>query len=275
MKTNWKLTTEQKDQIVERYKAGENMNVLAKAFGVWQNAIFTLLQRRGVQRRPLTETSRRHHFDLNFFEKIDTEHKAYFLGLLDADGCNDMQKGRVALSLHKKDEDILHKFKTAIGHTGELYYVNNQAVFTFCGQKVCSDLAALGCVPNKTFHLTFPNIPSDLIRHYVRGYFDGDGGIVWNGKVGAISIISTKQYCTVLADLLWEHLQIKTTPRPADKARCSHEIQRVYFGGNNQVLRFLDWLYTDSAVSLNRKHQLYLKIKHARLSISESKNQKS
>lgn len=42
-----------------------------------------------------------------------------------------------------------------------------------------STLNNLGCVPNKSLILTFPSIDifknKDLIRHFIRGYFDGDG----------------------------------------------------------------------------------------------------
>ena len=43
-----------------------------------------------------------------------------------------------------------------------------------------NDLIKQGCVPNKSLILTFPNkhqVPKNLINHFIRGYFDGDGSI--------------------------------------------------------------------------------------------------
>lgn len=40
------------------------------------------------------------------------------------------------------------------------------------------DLCKHGCVPNKSLILTFPRtIPDNLIHHFIRGYFDGDGSV--------------------------------------------------------------------------------------------------
>lgn len=52
----------------------------------------------------------------SFFEKIDTEEKAYFLGLFYADGCNYINgnASRVALSLQEDDKKILEIFNNFI-----------------------------------------------------------------------------------------------------------------------------------------------------------------
>ena len=46
----------------------------------------------------------------NFFNKIDTEEKAYFLGFLYADGYNNTDRNSVALSLKEDDKEILEKY---------------------------------------------------------------------------------------------------------------------------------------------------------------------
>ena len=46
--------------------------------------------------------------------------------------------------------------------------------------KMFNDLIKQGCIPNKSLVLTFPNkyqVPENLINHFIRGYFDGDGSI--------------------------------------------------------------------------------------------------
>lgn len=37
------------------------------------------------------------------------------------------------------------------------------------------DLSSLGLYPNKSLTLGFPNVPSEFISDFIRGYFDGDG----------------------------------------------------------------------------------------------------
>lgn len=45
----------------------------------------------------------------NYFDKIDTENKAYFLGLLYADGSNSIKNGKISIALQARDKDILNK----------------------------------------------------------------------------------------------------------------------------------------------------------------------
>ena len=49
---------------------------------------------------------------------------------------------------------------------------------------ICEDLKKLGCLQKKSKILVFPTesqVPKNLIHHFIRGYFDGDGS-VWEGK---------------------------------------------------------------------------------------------
>ncbi len=44
------------------------------------------------------------------------------------------------------------------------------------GSKVMfHDLLSLGLMPNKSLVLQMPKVPTEFLRHFVRGYFDGDG----------------------------------------------------------------------------------------------------
>ena len=49
-----------------------------------------------------------------FFEEIDTEEKAYFLGFLFADGCNSPDKNRLEVSLAKQDMDVLERLSKVL-----------------------------------------------------------------------------------------------------------------------------------------------------------------
>lgn len=42
-------------------------------------------------------------------------------------------------------------------------------------KKLYEKLLKLGFTPNKSLTLVFPNIPDNVLRHFLRGYFDGDG----------------------------------------------------------------------------------------------------
>ena len=126
---------------------------------------------------------KRKKYNENYFEVIDSEDKAYFLGLIYADGCliNDSKnfRYRLVLKLHTKDKHILEEFINCI--RGEMsvwtHGQRDMCEIGFSGKKIISDLESIGLIQNKTFSLNYPKIEEGLERHFLRGYFDGDGCI--------------------------------------------------------------------------------------------------
>jgi hypothetical protein len=60
---------------------------------------------------------------------------------------------------------------------GDRKYESDCSTFSIYNTKIVSDLYKHGCVNNKTFKIKLPKLREDLIRHFIRGYFDGDGCI--------------------------------------------------------------------------------------------------
>lgn len=161
---------------------------------------YPLFQRKGGYS---TNCPAKLNFDLNvnFFKNIDTETKAYFLGLIAADGTivESVSKSKkntkkyFALSFKKSDEDILHYFKKCInsysdvkysyklpflGKNNNIYTPELQSYFRVYRKDFINNLLNKGIVPNKTkIGIVLPDLPDDLIPHFIRGYFDGDGCI--------------------------------------------------------------------------------------------------
>jgi hypothetical protein len=80
-------TEAQKEEICRRYLQGEGSYALAREFGVAGFTVSRLLNQRGIKRRFGSEAHRTHSANHSFFNTIDTEEKAYWLGFLAADGC--------------------------------------------------------------------------------------------------------------------------------------------------------------------------------------------
>jgi hypothetical protein len=89
-------------------------------------------------------------YNENYFEVIDTEDKAYFLGLIFADGCvtNNPKQHRyqLVIKLHKKDVHILENFINSI--EGDMDVWCSKKLETcqvhLSGKKIISDLDTLG-----------------------------------------------------------------------------------------------------------------------------------
>lgn len=145
----------------------------------------------------------------NFFSEIDTPNKAYSLGMLYSDGYIDEKRYQIEISLQEKDVEILKKLNRMVNLEKDLCYRKPKKHYktgNICSglfrlyiknKKISEDLIRLGLRQRKSFNVEWPNfIRGDLVWHFIRGYFDGNGSICiktnGNGvKYGACSIISS------------------------------------------------------------------------------------
>lgn len=202
----------------------------------------------------------------DFFENIDSEKKAYFLGLLYADGyINDIGHNcYVELTLLKNDEYILYEFLRALESNRNVVRIKNDTYSRIIinSKKIVNDLKQLGCINKKTKILKFPtNIDEKYVHHLIRGYFDGDGSI-WchsNGRQYYIQFTGCIDFLSGIDEYISSHSNInkKNHYISCNRNRCE-KIKALKYGGNYIVKKILDLLYYESTIFLNRKHEKYL-----------------
>ena len=244
----------------DMYIGGMVPREIGELFGVSKEAILYYFHTRGYSIKNKSEQNRKYHVDENFFDSIDTEEKAYYLGLLYADGTNYMKKNSIQIGLQERDKDILEKFRASLNtekplHKIKTKYPGGQDIFKLeiVSEHMCNVLNDIGMVPNKSLVLEFPNcIPNDLIRHCIRGYFDGDGYIS-RGHDYTVEIMGTEMFCLKVQEILKDNgifskiynttLHKETTTR------------RLYVGTKDNVKKFLEYIYKDATVYIDRKFQ--------------------
>lgn len=130
----------------------------------------------------------------DFFKNISTELQAYLLGFYTADGSIDEKRKTFRIHLSIKDSELVYLYKDIISPDARLFSIaDNYKTTGRDGKEITghgsigvdissailvNDLVELGIGYKKTYSdLTIPNIPENLIRHFVRGFFDGDGSI--------------------------------------------------------------------------------------------------
>ena len=119
-------------------------------------------------------------------------------------------------------------------------------------------LSDWGCTKVKSFTLTFPEwMPKDLIPHFVRGYWDGDG---WVGKK-AMALVSTEMFCNSLSDILKTELDINTYIRARHPERET-TTRMMEVSGINKCIKLVDWMYSNSTIHLERKFNAAINIKN-------------
>jgi DNA-binding transcriptional regulator WhiA len=196
---------------------------------------------------------------LTNFNKIDTEEKAYWLGFLYADGSVGSKEDKIELGLAKKDLKHIEKFRDFMNITNKISYRERTKSYrmSFRSAQCKQDLIDKGCVPKKSLILDFPNekqVPKHLIRHFIRGYFDGDGWFTNTESCFQIGIIGTENF---IKGFLKSIENINKENKIFDVHR-ENGAKRYVFGAYEDVLNFLNWIYKDSSIYLERKYASYL-----------------
>ena len=120
-----RLNHQEKSDLFMMYETGNYTAVeLSQLFPITNVAISALLKRNGYQAKSQSELQRKYPIQEIFFDDINTEEKAYILGLLYADGWNQTERNSVSLSLKEADKEILDKVTSLIQPTKPLKYIN-------------------------------------------------------------------------------------------------------------------------------------------------------
>lgn len=242
-------------QVIEEYLSGQTPKELGLKYGTSNVTIYNTLIRHGISRRNPHEAKLRYPYDEHFFDKIDTEQKAYVLGLWYADGTNHESTNSIHLCL--KDVDLVYTVKALFDTEHPVYTSRTDyAAFVLHGKHISSTLARLGCRQQKSLTATFPTemqVPKELMPHFIRGYFDGDGCIHirkqgWN-KV--VHICGTEAFLSTMAT----YLPVRSFLRPRHKK----PIWFLAIYRMEDIDQFRDWMYLGATVWLERKRFLFFK----------------
>lgn len=231
-------------------------SIVAKEFGVSNSRIYQLLELYELK-SPFVKNQ---DFNFTVFEKIDSEEKAYWLGFLYADGYVQYSpKWRLVLDLAKKDFNHIQKYRKFMKIKKKAKYRKSKETYlvSIGSKKVTQDLHNLGCFNKKSLTLKFPTeeqVPKELMRHFIRGYVDGDGWF----NIDSFGLVSSGSFLREINRFLFKELGLFRigTIKMADGKMWG----KLRFS-NHDIVSILDYLYKDSTIYLDRKYKNYLAIK--------------
>lgn len=276
-----KYSTELENRIVALYQKGmspyQMIEKIPELNGKRPSVIYGILKRRGI---PTTRTivltnkqrlnRRKYNVNDSYFDKIDSECKAYWLGFLYADGYVLNSQDKIGLSLSISDREHLEKFANEIKFTGEVKdYEEKQGYakgkmysrILISSKQMKQSLIANGVLEKKTSILKFPTreqVPVNLIWHFIRGYFDGDGSLTHSH----VQKNGMRNYCIKITgtyDMIQNIQRIFQTNVKEEQRYPKRNIDNysITIGGNKQVFRILKSLYHEATIYLERKHNRY------------------
>ena len=126
--------------------------------------------------------------------------------------------------------------------------------------KMCSALEKHGLIKNKSLFVEFPCFSDDIMPSFIRGMWDGDGtlGLYKERKIN-VSLTATKMFCDGLQKYLSNKLNIHSSN--IYDASCHNGVTKVFqICKNSDKIKFLEWMYKDADIYLQRKYEKYLQI---------------
>ena len=125
----------------------------------------------------------------------------------------------------------------------------------------------LGIIPRKSLKIKFPNnkkVPDKYLKHFVRGYFDGDGSISKSKRVdftcgSRVFLIGLRKILESKLSMINLRIENRTQSTNLSKTNRS---KRLYIQQKEYIKKLFFYMYsnTNSELRLKRKYLAYKKV---------------
>jgi intein-encoded DNA endonuclease-like protein len=171
-------------EILNKYKELNSIIEVAKTLNVSYETVRKILRENGFasnKKKPVYSNT----LNMDYFENIDTEDKAYFLGFIKADGYIDHTRNRFALRIQERDVEILQRLCDVLNlPQSRINIITKSKESTYYSENrqdnveiAITNTRFVNHIKNVKSESILQRIPEHLVYHFIRGYFDGDGSI--------------------------------------------------------------------------------------------------
>lgn len=234
---------------------------IAKLLGIHTTTVHRKAKKMGLsfagnQRK----AERNQSCNIHFFDEWSPV-MAYILGFIFADGS--VRQSTVSIEVTESDEEILNFIKRKTKSVLPLANCRHKNSTTKPSLKLrlnskvmVAKLLELGVFPTKTFRDDpFPVMPPKMRRHFIRGYFDGDGCVSWRSDRNCkVEFIGTRQFIKTVRNILVKRagmLWKKTTSRKGKRATWSY----VSWTHQDDLRAFASYIYPEGKTEFSLKRK--------------------
>jgi len=263
-----------------------SFKLIAEKYDIWPSIVIYYCKKFGVKTVPkLSYTC-----NDGFFSK-DTEESFYVAGFIAADGCILQHKSDepncLNISLSKKDEDHLIKLKKTLGFTGPIKYNTSKhslinknwndvitARFSIYSKQMIKDLEKFDIGQRKSLTYKMPEWLTEhpLVRHFIRGYVDGDGSFYFGSsrsfskkineykeyKKYNFSTRGTEQFLLQMKYIIDNNMDFSSKALP----KFNNGIYQLCYSGTPLVAKIVQYLYRDATIFMSRKYEFVKDLVH-------------
>ena len=264
---NYRITKEVQKNIVDYYLSRPmSLQECSNKFNLCKPTIAKVLNDNNIPRYSKNQIFNP-NFEESYFETIDKEAKAYYIGFIITDGnvhiSSEKKANRQAMiSITQKENDayILQTFldevksNRSVGHDGR-----GCCQCAVMSNKMADDLSKYGIVPRKTIYAYLPTFKKELMPHLIRGILDGDGNIkskqTKRRHEHAVSFCGSHPLMEDIANYLSEELGIS---KPNVYDYSDRQLSEIKWQRKDEIHLIYNYLYNNASIFLKRKHDTFL-----------------
>lgn len=206
----------------------------------------------------------------NNLKEINNEYDAYILGLWFADGS--ISRNQSTIGLSQTDSALLEQIRDYLSPDLILRKDKSALILKISSMDFKNNLVSHGITKNKSYtDFSIPLINKELQRHFIRGYFDGDGTVYMDGKYLRFNICSITMNILTEISLVFNEFHIeskinteiregKLLSNPQGKYSTNYKnMHRLFVRKNESLYKLFNFLYEDATIYLERKYQKFYK----------------
>lgn len=235
------------DKLKSQYNSGYSTKYLSQIYNCSVATIQRKLRQANCKFRELGHGCKKYQINEKFFDLIDDESKAYWLGVMLTGSTSSKL---IRLSFKKTDELHLKKFLTSLSSTHPIKYQKKdnfvQAYVSIGNNHMRNVLIYKGVITNEK---KIYSVSKELEKHYWRGVIDGGGKIDFKNKT--IGITGNRNICEGFKSFCNKYIKTNANVKPHDSTWSF----RLH---GNIAFDIANILYKDSKIFLDRKHSEYL-----------------
>jgi DNA-binding transcriptional regulator WhiA len=258
------------EQVLLLIEEGLAVSEISKKLNRPMSSVSSVLKRfNKIPKKNLNENSVNHQY----FDKIDTENKAYFLGFIIADGSiSDKPRsiGRFSIEITEADKYILETLKKELNIKTDIKVIHSkkgaanrkpEAVLRWTSRPMLETLKTYDILPNKTHNTSFKFnldiIPKEFLGDFIRGFIDGDGSFESKNGIFTPSIIGTSlDWLIQIGDVIAENTGLNYKYRKITGKTVTYYVLR--WSSNNKdkpkkIEKLYNFLYNRAVTFLQRK----------------------
>jgi len=248
--------------IINDYKSGVSNGELAIKYNVHRVTIGRILKRNGIK---LHKNKSFILCNKDFFNTYTNE-SCYWAGFILADGNIRKKRNSLQIKLATVDKEHLFNFLNSIKcdeyyRVKEYNYEHSYVSLTISLDEFKNNLFKnFEIGPQKTYSaIISEKIPKDKIKHFIRGYLDGDGSIT-KTTVPSVSFVGTIKVIGYLTNYFKNDLNVELKSKndvpPINNLK--NGVGAISYSGKN-AKKILTELYNDinSNIFLKRKYDKY------------------